>query len=331
MDNATHTLTALVLSRAGFDRVAPRAGLILVLAANAADLDAVSAFAGSLSYLSAHRGWTHGIPAIPLLAILPVLIVRLAARKPIPWLRSYLVSLAGTATHPLLDWTNIYGIRLLAPFSQQWFHGDFLRVIDVWVWAALLLALTWSWLSRLVGSEIGVRTAPGRGLAIFTLCLLGVYGAVRYSLHERALAVLDSRIYRGAAPLRVAALPGALNPFRWSGIVEGEGFWILNEVDLLGEFDPTGGRLLYKPDPSPALDAARRSAEFQEYLRFARLVYWRVTPLDSPEGAQRVDAMDLRFGPPSEPRFVASAVVLAGGRVESSGFHFGVSAQRGRR
>ncbi len=325
MDNVTHTLTGLVLSRAGFNRLVPRASLILVLAANAADLDAVSALGGSLSYLNAHRGWTHGIPAIPLLAILPVLIARLVARRPIPWLRCYLVSLAGTATHALLDWTNVYGVRLLAPFSQQWFRGDFLNIVDVWVWAVLSLSLLWSWLSRLVGSEIGVKSAPGRGLAIFTLCFLAAYGAARGALHQRAVAVLDSRIYQGAAPLRVAALPSAFSPFRWRGIVEGEGFWELNEVDLLGEFDPTEGRVLYKPQPSPALESASRTAEFQEYLRFAQYVYWRVTPLDNPEGAQRVEAMDLRFGPSSEPRFVATAVVLAGQRVESAGFTFGVS------
>jgi inner membrane protein len=330
MDNLTHTLTGLALSRAGFNRVVPQATLILLLAANAPDIDVVTALGGSLTYLNWHRGVTHSLAGVPLVAILPVLIARLVARKPIPWLACYLVSLAGAATNPLLDWTNVYGVRLLAPFSREWFQGGFTHIFDVWIWAVLGLAFVWPPLSRLVMSEIGAKAAPGRGLAIFALCFVAAYNAGRYTLHQRAVAVLDSRIYAGAAPLRVAAFPGAVNPFRWTGIVEGDGFWSIHELNLLEEFDPTQGKMLYKPEPSPTIEAARRTPEFQQFLQFAQYVYWRLTPLDAPEGAQRVEAIDLRFGPPWAARCVATAVVLAGQRAESAGFRFGAGDQRRR-
>jgi inner membrane protein len=288
-----------------------------------ADLDIVCAFGGALNYLNWHRDVTHSVFAVPLLALLPVLIARLAARKPIPLVRSYLVSLAGAASHPLLDWTNIYGVRLLAPYSREWFRADITYIFDIWIWAVFALAFVWPMLSRLVSSEIGARASSGRGLAIAALAFLFVYDTGRYVLHQRALATLDSRIYAGAAPVRVAAAPDPVNPFRWTGIVEGEGFWMLHDVNLLGEFDPALGRIYYKPEPAPALEAARASPEFQQYLRFAQYVQWRVTPLDQPDGARLVEAMDLRFGPPSAPRFVASAVVLADGRVSGAGFRFG--------
>ncbi|MCX6634951.1 MAG: hypothetical protein NT090_07715, partial [Acidobacteria bacterium] len=163
------------------------------------------------------------------------------------------------------------------------------------------------------------------------LCLVVAYNAGRYTLHQRAVAVLDSRIYAGAAPLRVAAFPAAVNPFRWTGAVEGEGFWSIHELNLLEEFDPTEGKIFHQPQPSPAIEAARRTPEFQQFLRFAQYVYWRLTPLDEPEGAQRVEAIDLRFGPPWAARCVATAVVLAGPRVESAGFRFGAGDQRRRR
>jgi inner membrane protein len=331
MDNVTHTLAGLALGRAGLDRLAPRAGLILALAANVPDLDVVARLGGPLAYLSWHRGVTHGPLGILLLAMLPVLAARAVARGPIPWIRCYLLALAGAATNPLLDWTNAYGVRLLAPFSPRWFQGGFLHVFDLWIWAGLALVLVWPWLARLVSAEIGAKTAPGRGLPLTMLGLLAVYGGGRYLLHQRAVAVLDSRIYSGAVPWRVAALPGAVNPFRWTGIVEGENFWSLHEVDLFAEFDPTEGRVFYKPEPSPALEAARGTPEFQRYLEFGQYIFWRVTPLDAPEGARRVEAMDLRFGSPSEPRFVVTAVVLAGGRVEGAEFRFGSrELRRGR-
>ena len=40
-------------------------------------------------------------------------------------------------THPVLDWLNNYGIRLLMPFSPRWFYGDAVFIIDPWLWLAL--------------------------------------------------------------------------------------------------------------------------------------------------------------------------------------------------
>ncbi|MEX2585514.1 MAG: metal-dependent hydrolase [Balneolaceae bacterium] len=40
-------------------------------------------------------------------------------------------------SHPFLDWLNTYGIRLLMPFSDQWFYGDVLFIIDPWMWLIL--------------------------------------------------------------------------------------------------------------------------------------------------------------------------------------------------
>lgn len=48
-----------------------------------------------------------------------------------------LLAVLGVLTHPALDWMNTYGIRLLAPFSMQWFYGDALFIIDPWLWLLL--------------------------------------------------------------------------------------------------------------------------------------------------------------------------------------------------
>ena len=323
MDNVTHSLTGLALSRAGLNRVAPHAAWILLLAANAPDIDVVSLIHGSPAYLCHHRDFTHAIAFVPLLAVLPVLLVRLFVRAPFAWKRAYLVSLAGVATHPALDWLNTYGVRLMQPFSPQWFQAGTTHVVDLWMWAVLVTAALWPLLSRLVSSEIGVRTgSAGRGIAIFALAFLVVYNSGRYVLRERAVAVLDARLYHGRAPLRVAAFPHSANPFRWVGLVEGESFHMRHDVDLLGEFDPTAGQTYYKPEPRPALEAARQTAPFREFLRFSQYPYWRVAPLDEPEGALLVEAMDLRFGPPSNPRFVAAAVVDGTNLVRRASFRF---------
>src|SRR5258707_12015737 len=113
MDNLTHTAIGLFLARAGLRRVSPYATPMILLAANAPDVDVVSAAGGSLAYLHYHRHLTHSLLMAPVVALLPVLIVRLATRKPISWPMAYVASLIGVASHLALDLTNMYGIRLL--------------------------------------------------------------------------------------------------------------------------------------------------------------------------------------------------------------------------
>jgi inner membrane protein len=48
MDNLTHTLTGLMLSRAGLNRWHPRASLVLMLSANIPDIDFVAVARGGL-------------------------------------------------------------------------------------------------------------------------------------------------------------------------------------------------------------------------------------------------------------------------------------------
>jgi inner membrane protein len=326
MDPLTHTLTGLALSRAGLNRRSAYATPILLLAANAPDIDIAALAGGSVSYLHYHRYITHAFFAVPFLAWLPVLVVRLWAKKPFDWKWAYLVSVLGVLTHPLLDWMNPYGVRFLLPFSSRWYRLDILSLGDVWIWAVLLSALLAPALARLVSSEIGARPGSGRGWAVAALSFLLLYSCGRDLLHERALATLDSRLYDGMEPVRVAAFPRAASPFRWAGLVETAQFYSILDVNLLGEFDPTAGRVLYKPEPGPreaaAAAAARKTEAFRVFLNFSQYPYWRFTPADHPEDAIGVDVMDLRFGAPPHQRFVATAIVDRTGRVVRSGFAY---------
>jgi len=330
VDNLTHSLTGIMLARAGLDRYTPRAAWILLLAANAPDIDVVSAFGGSLNYLHYHRHLTHSLIALPVLSLLCVLAVRLVSRKPLNWVGAYCIALIGVASHLLLDLTNVYGVRLLLPFSATWLRLDITGVIDFWIWGALLVSLFAPMLSRLVNSEIGASGPAGggarRGFAIFAISFVVLYDGTRYVAHARAIETLESRVYSGAAPRRVAAFPTA-NVLNWRGLVETGDAFSFEDVNLLGEFDPTG-RPFYKPEPSPALEAAQRNPVFQQYLQFAQFPYWQLTPADDPEGATRVEAMDLRFGDPQSGGFVCTAIVDAHQRVVRAWFQFGSARPR---
>jgi inner membrane protein len=268
VDNLTHTLTGVMLSRAGLNRLAPRATLMLALAANAPDLDVISWLGGSLTYLRYHRWWTHAWVLAPLLALLPALLVWLLEKRRPVLVRLWLVSLVGVASHLLLDWTNVYGIRMLLPFSSAWLRLDTVNVVDIWIWAILLLGIAAPFLSRLVSSEIGAKSSPGRGWAWFVLLLFGGYEFGRFLAHQRAVAVLESRVYAGTPPRRIAAFPGPANPFLWKGLVETDSSFVLFDVNLLSDFDPTRGRSFFKGEPGPALAAAKATEPFRGFQDF---------------------------------------------------------------
>ena len=146
MDNLTHSLVGLAAAKAGLERLSPGATALCVLAANSPDADIVTLIGGRWLYLQNHRGLTHSIVGTIALALaLPLvfhgvawLIARLRKREPATRLRGLMIaSIIVTASHPLLDWTNNYGVRLLLPWNSRWFYGDLVFIMDPVFWLVL--------------------------------------------------------------------------------------------------------------------------------------------------------------------------------------------------
>jgi inner membrane protein len=159
MDNLAHTLVGLAAAKAGLERLSPYATAVCVVAANAPDVDIVAVSRGRWFYLENHRGITHSIVGTLALALLvPLifyfvekLIARLRHKMPRIRLRGLvLASLAASATHPLMDWTNNYGVRPFLPWSGKWYYGDLVFIVDPWLWlvvggAAFLVTARTRW------------------------------------------------------------------------------------------------------------------------------------------------------------------------------------------
>ncbi|MEP7363283.1 MAG: metal-dependent hydrolase [Acidobacteriota bacterium] len=323
MENLTHTLTGLMIAQAGFSRRVPRVAIVCMLAANAPDIDVVSAFFGSHVYLEQHRGFTHGILAVPLLALLCTLAGRVFVRSGYPWLLAFCAALTAGFSHLLLDWTNIYGIRLLAPFSNYWYRGDIASVFDPLLCLLLVAGALWPLLGRLVNQEIGSRTQYGTGTPRTVLVVAAIYLGARGMLHERALAQMNARLYDGQEALSTAAFPHLANPLRWTGLVDLPKSYRILPVNLLTEFDPDAGKVLYKgAEHNRAALAAAKSRPFQSLIQFAPFLFWQVGGDVVPDEVSRVEANDLRFGLPGEGRFTATAVLKPDFTIISSEFHF---------
>ena len=147
MDNLTHSLVGLTAAKAGLEKLSPGATTLCVLAANAPDADiVVLLFGDRWTFLQHHRGITHAIVGVIALAFLlpllfyavDLLLSRVRKRQPAVQLKGLLLaSFVVSATHPLLDWTNNYGIRFLLPWNERWFYGDLVFIVDPFMWLVL--------------------------------------------------------------------------------------------------------------------------------------------------------------------------------------------------
>ncbi len=298
----------------------------MVLAANAPDFDAVSWFGGS-AYIHWHRNITHSLIAIPFMALLSVAIVRWVGRKEVRWLGAFLIAIVAVASHLILDLTNVYGVRLLLPFSGRWFHWDITPIVDLGLWAILLLGVAAPWFGRLVGSEIGERKhEAGGGWAVVALLLFGAYDYGRSVAHDRAATMMD-RVYDGLTPRRTGAFPGE-NPLIWEGIAELSNAYVQAPIDVRGRFHPDSVVTFYKAERSPAIEAALHTEPFQRFLQFVLYPIWVSEPAPEPEHATRVSLVDLRFGTPTAPGFEAVATISDRDQVVDSTLTFGIPRRR---
>src|SRR5271157_2073013 len=209
------------MGRAGFNRKSALATLTMVLAAEAADIDVLWALKGPIANLQHHRGITHSFVAAPFMAAATLGFVWLLfqwrgpsgkprilrSKLPVRWSYLYWLALLAALSHILLDYTTAYGIRMFAPFNWRWYSWDIVFIIEPVMLVVLIAGLVFPSLFGLINQEIGARSKGPRGRAgaIFALVCLVIIWGVRDSQHRRALNAMNSFLYRGATPQRVAA------------------------------------------------------------------------------------------------------------------------------
>lgn len=196
MDNLTHSLVSALIGQAGLKRRTGLAMPALILGANLPDVDAACfLWLDGVEHLGFRRGITHGPPA---LVLLPLILAgalwawdrgqtargtRPEARPPVRFGWLFALAFLACLTHPALDWLNVYGIRLLEPFSSRWFYGDTLFIIDVWLWLGMGLAV---WLSLRRERRGGAWRTPARAALAGTVAYIALNGAISAAASEQA-------------------------------------------------------------------------------------------------------------------------------------------------
>jgi membrane-bound metal-dependent hydrolase YbcI (DUF457 family) len=262
----------------------------MLIAGTIADIDVLSKFAGPSAFLTFYRTYCHSLLAallFSLLITLPFLLTkRVATENPTSPLPIFGATLSAAVLHVLMDLCQSTGVELFWPFSERRLNLDWLPHLDLWILGILLAGILLPMLSRLVSEEIGAKSKGPRGKlgASLALAAMILYIVLRYVFHGNAATALESRTYRGESPRKVAAFAESGSPFRWHGIVETESALHDVEVELgpAASFDPDAAITSYKPEPSPALDAARDTAVARRFLQVAR--FPKATVERTPDG-----------------------------------------------
>jgi inner membrane protein len=321
MDNITHTMVGAALGQAGLKRYSGLGMATLMIAANIPDVDALAIpFTDMLAF---RRGWTHGpLGLIVLPALLTAAMVaydrwgrRNRSRVGKPAVRpGHLLLLAyiGALSHPFLDWLNAYGIRLLRPFSHEWFYGDALFIIDPWLWLLLgggLFFSRWMEKKRRPTSSLPARVT----LAVSFLYIGLMVTGSRYASDFAGERIIEE----GIGPVeRLAAVPVAVNPFVREIIFDcgaAYGFAVLDfrrgpSLNIQEEFLPVRAG-------HSAVRVAATHPEIQGFLYWSRFPFFEVRPDDD---GYRVYVADARFGRDAASGW-SSRNVLVPGTFEEAG------------
>jgi inner membrane protein len=273
VDNLTHSLVGAVLGRMGLKRLSPRAMPALILSANLPDVDSFVARGFGCDPLAAHRGFTHGIGGLVTMPFVAVAIIMLWERwrpgkdGPVKLGGLLPACFLGVLSHPLLDFMNTYGTRLLEPFSNRWFYADTLFIIDPWIWLMLILGLEMSWRAERRGRD-------WRRPAAWAMTAMLGYIGLNAAISARAVSLTRPLIERVAQPSMIVAGEVPLEFWKRRMI------WRSDAIGGTGSYEPLKGLNHARLDPAivplnmsdPRLAAAaKRNSHVRAFLFWSRM------------------------------------------------------------
>jgi len=346
MDPVAHTLVGAVLAETGLKRVSRYATATLLIGVNLPDIDGIAKFWGADASLYFRRGWSHGVLALVVLPLVLFGLIWLWNRwrsRTVDESKAFrpgmIIALAYLAvfTHPLLDWMNTYGVRLLMPFDGRWFYGDTLFIIDPWIWLVLaagvllarqsnrielafwmVIATLSSWMIlNTEHANLWIQSAWFGGLALIVLLRIKratSHSAPSYARISLAMVTMYICTLYGVAritenlvteqyeaPLRVQANPMPGRPFSHRVIL------IYN--DYYRVVDSHGNEYqVAREKPSPIVKKAMQTDSIRGFIGWMRFPYWDVEKVA--EG-WRVSFYDLRYqGPGARGASIGYAQVI---------------------
>lgn len=272
MDNLTHSLIGYALGESGLrQRLGAGTTLALVLGSNLPDVDVIALLEGPDGFLD-RRGWTHSVLGMPLLAWLAALLLR-RWYPALGTARTFALVLGAMWLHVACDLLNSYGVRVLMPFSDQRFELAWVFIIDLWLWAILLVPLVWA--RRREAGYAGAHAAAIAGAVVYILAT----GWLR----TRA----DAALARARPAAFTYTFPEAFSPLTFRGVARAGDRWDSYQIDAVGE-GLTPVRTYVTREADPAVARLKEQRFVRRLDGFFKAPVWE-------QEAGRWRVFDLRF------------------------------------
>lgn len=183
MDNITHSLIGYTLGQSIFGRAEKKlnkaAIWTAILGNNFPDLDTffIACFSNEkINYLLHHRGYSHtALLSLPIGIISGFLGWRIARLKGKPSANILVLGILSVLLHIAADFWNNYGVHPFWPFWNHWIYGDFIFILEPFIWLSLLPYIYFS--VKRVGAKILVAT-----LGILLLAFLWLVQAIPWQI-----------------------------------------------------------------------------------------------------------------------------------------------------
>jgi len=295
MDSITQAVLGAAIAEAGFRPQLGRRALFFGAACGTfPDLDVVSASIDPWLDLVAHRGPTHSVVVLPLVALALGSVGQRIGRKG-TWQTWAHCAFWALITHPLLDVFTSYGTQLLSPLSFERFALDSVSIVDPVYTLPLIGALVLAFRGHSVESRVRSRRATI--LALGWSCAWLAVGMVNHAIatgHTRA-ALTEA----GFESTELRVMPLLFNHFSFRYAArDATGQLAVGHASVTGGGASAPQRV--RPADGPAVQAALAHPMAQRFAWFADdMLGIRTEALE--DGTTRVHLDDLRYGAMTDP------------------------------
>lgn len=242
-----------------------------------------------------HRGISHALVTLPLLALLSAVCCRPLWRKTthnaLPLSRLWLIFWLCLLIHVALDCVTSFGTRIFLPFSELRVRLNALFIVDLFLTVPLLVFAFWAGLSK----------RRRRRMACAGLCWLFFYPGLCLGLNALNSQMLEAKLANeNRVVSNMTILPDFFSPFYWRAVYQEtvpDGCTLTREQSLGGLGRLRGGVTTYTSLPEDlAMHLAAQSTECRNFLDLVLLPV--VHPL--PEQFISSARVALTFLPPDE-------------------------------
>lgn len=250
-----------------------------VLGAIAPDLDIVFQAFGDMVYLRHHRGFSHSIPGVAIIAgvITTVLAYFMDNTN---WMQVLFWTFLGGMSHTLFDILNSYGAQIFAPWSKKRLTLNLLQIFDPVV---VVLAL---------GASLSTHAAQGGLSPQLYWLAIGAYLVVRLLMRKGLSRSLHRYFRVDEGPIQgIVLLPALTGITTWDFLIETDQEYLVGQA-VMSRSTIKINRHLAKSQYDGIVQAALESKLgklFQELTP-----YWHVSYCLE-EGKHIVKFLDLRY------------------------------------